>query len=279
MGYAHRLEGGRQVRLKEFDPAEDAGRTRKEAEQQTAQLLGQVLELQELLYAVRQQSVLIILQGRDTSGKDGTIRQVAGQLNAQSCTVTSFQAPTAAERAHDFLWRVHAQTPPAGHIKIFNRSHYEDVLVGRVHGHVPETVWRPRYAHINAFERLLADAATILLEFYLPISKEEQKQRLLAREHKPMKSWKLSVTDWQERVYWEDYTVAYEDVLNRCSTPQAPWFLVPADKKWFRNLAVVETVRDALMPFREQWLAQLEQGGREKREAIEAYRRSRNDAG
>jgi PPK2 family polyphosphate:nucleotide phosphotransferase len=279
MGYAHRLEGGRQVQLKEFDPAEDAGLTRKAAAHQTAQLLRQVLELQELLYAVRQQSVLIILQGRDTSGKDGTIRQVAGQLNAQSCTVTAFQAPTAAEHAHDFLWRVHAQTPPAGYIKIFNRSHYEDVLVGRVHGHVPEAVWRPRYGHINAFERLLADSATILLKFYLHISRAEQKQRLLAREHKPMKSWKLAVTDWQERAYWEDYTAAYEEMLTCCSTPQAPWFLVPADKKWFRNLAVMETVRDALLPFREPWLTQLKKVGRAQREAIEAYCQNRHDAG
>jgi PPK2 family polyphosphate:nucleotide phosphotransferase len=276
MGYAHRVEGVRQVQLKEFDPAEDAGLKRKEAAHQTAQLLHQVLELQELLYAVRQQSVLLILQGRDTSGKDGTIRQVAGQLNAQSCTVTAFQAPTAAERAHDFLWRVHAQTPPAGYIKIFNRSHYEDVLVGRVHGHVPEAVWRPRYGHINAFERLLADSGTILLKFYLHISPAEQKQRLLAREHKPIKAWKLSVADWQERAYWEDYTAAYEEMLNCCSTPQAPWFIVPADKKWFRNLAVVETLRDTLLPFREQWLRQLEEVGRENSKAIEAYRRSRN---
>src|SRR5919109_1031182 len=279
MGYAHRLEGGRQVQLKEFDPAEDAGLTRKAAAHQTAQLLRQVIELQELLYAVRQQSVLIILQGRDTSGKDGTIRQVAGQLNAHSCTVTAFQAPTEAERAYDFLWRVHAQTPPAGHIKIFNRSHYEDVLVGRVHGRVPAAVWRPRYAHINAFERLLADSATILLKFYLHISKAEQKQRLLAREQNPIKAWKLAVADWQERAYWDDYTAAYEELLTRCSTPQAPWFVVPADKKWFRTLAVVETVWDALRPFREQWLAQLEEVGRAKRQAIEAYRRSRASAG
>jgi polyphosphate kinase 2 (PPK2 family) len=144
---------------------------------------------------------------------------------------------------------------------------------------VPEAVWRPHYGHINAFERLLADSATTLLKFYLHISKAEQKQRLLAREHKSINAWKLAVADWQERAYWEDYTAAYEEMLTCCSTPQAPWFLVPADKKWFRNLAVVETVRDALLPFREQWLAQLEEGGREKRQAIEAYRRSRSYAG
>jgi PPK2 family polyphosphate:nucleotide phosphotransferase len=279
MGYAHRLEGVRRITLENFDPGEDAGLKRKEAEQKTARLIGEVIELQELLYAVRRQSLLIILQGRDTSGKDGTIRHVAGRLNAQSCAVASFKAPTEEELAHDFLWRVHAQTPPAGHIKIFNRSHYEDVLVVRVHGLVPEEVWRPRYAHINAFERLLADSATILLKFYLHISKAEQKQRLLERENNPIKSWKLSVADWQERAYWDDYTAAYEDVLNHCSTPQAPWLIVPADKKWFRNLAVAETLRDALMPFRERWLEQLEAVGREKRKAIAAYRRSRHDSG
>ena len=144
----------------------------------------ELIELQELLYAVRSQSVLVILQGRDTSGKDGMIRHVAGPLNSQSCAVASFKVPTEEELAHDFLWRVHAQTPPAGEIKIFNRSHYEDVFVVRVHGLVPAKVWRPRYAHINAFERLLADSATIILKFYLHISKEEQKQRLLERENK-----------------------------------------------------------------------------------------------
>jgi PPK2 family polyphosphate:nucleotide phosphotransferase len=279
MGYAHRLEGVRRIKLEDFDPAEDAGLKRQEAEKKTARLIGELIELQELLYAVRLQSVLVILQGRDTSGKDGTIRHVAGPLDSQSCAVASFKAPTEAELAHDFLWRVHAQTPPTGHFKIFNRSHYEDVLVVRVHALVPEEVWRPRYEHINAFERLLADSATILLKFYLHISKDEQKRRLLEREKNPIKSWKLSVADWQEREHWDEYTAAYEDALNRCSTKHAPWFIVPADKKWFRNLAVAETLRDTLMPFREKWLDKLEEIGREKRKAIDAYRRSRNYSG
>jgi PPK2 family polyphosphate:nucleotide phosphotransferase len=193
--------------------------------------------------------------------------------------VASFKAPTEEELAHDFLWRVHKRTPPAGHIKIFNRSHYEDVLVVRVHRLVPEEVWRLRYPSINTFERLLFDSATILLKFYLHISKAEQQQRLLEREQNPIKAWKLSVADWQERSLWDDYTAAYEDVLNRCSTPQAPWFVVPADKKWFRDLAVAETLRDALEPFRERWLKQLEEIGRERKKAIEAYRRSRDDSG
>jgi len=277
--YAHRLEGKRRIKLKDFDPGEDAGLQREEAEQQTAQCIAELLELQELLYAIRRQSVLIVLQGRDTSGKDGTIRHVAGPLDSQSCAVASFKAPTEEELAHDFLWRVHARTPAAGYITIFNRSHYEDVLVARVHGLVPEAVWRARYEHINAFERLLVDSATIILKLYLHISKEEQKERLLAREKNPIKSWKLSIGDWQEREHWNAYTAAYEDALNRCSTKHAPWFIVPADKKWFRNLAVAETLRDALMPFKEQWLKTLEERGREQKKAIDQYRRSRSRAG
>ncbi|MGH7960478.1 MAG: PPK2 family polyphosphate kinase [Candidatus Binatia bacterium] len=279
MGYAYRIEGKRRIKLEDFDPGEHAGLPREEAEQRTAQLVEELIELQELLYAARRQSVLIILQGPDTSGKDGTIRHVAGPLNSQGCTVASFKAPTEEELAHDFLWRIHAQTPPAGYITIFNRSHYEEVLVVRVHGLVPEEVWRPRYEHINAFERVLTDSATIILKFYLHISKEEQKERLLEREKNAVKSWKLSVADWQAREYWNAYTEAYEDVLNRCSTKHAPWFIVPADKKWFRNLAVAEAVRDALLPFREKWLKTLEATGREQLKAIAAYRRSRNRAG
>ncbi len=278
MSYAHRLEGKRRLRLKDFDAGEDAGLERGEAEAKTARLIEELVELQELLYAVQMQSLLVILQGRDTSGKDGTIRHVAGPLNSQSCSVASFKVPTDEELAHDFLWRVHAQTPPTGNIKIFNRSHYEDVLVVRVHELAPKEVWRSRYEHINAFERLLADSSTIILKFYLHISKDEQKKRLLNRETDPIKSWKLSVGDWKEREYWDDYTKAYEDAINRCSTKHAPWFIVPADKKWFRNLAVAETLRDALMPYRERWLEKLEEVGRERKKEIEEYRRGHNHA-
>jgi len=273
MGYAHRLKGKHKIRLKDFDPAEDAGLKPKEAEQKTARLLEELVELQELLYAARQQSVLAILQGRDTSGKDGTIRHVAGPLDSQGCTVASFKVPTEGEFAHDFLWRVHARTPPKGNIQIFNRSHYEDVLAARVHQLVPKKVWRRRYEQINAFERLLTDSSTIILKFYLHISKEEQEKRLLKRERDDVKAWKLSVGDWKEREYWDDYTGAYEDALNRCATEYAPWFVVPADKKWFRNLAVAEALRDALMPYREGWMERLGAVGREAREEIEEYRR------
>jgi|SRR5215207_1351187 len=274
MGYAHRLDGKHKVRLKDFETGEDAGLKSREAEQKTARLIEELVELQELLYAARQQSVLVVLQGRDTSGKDGTIRHVAGPLDSQGCTVASFKVPTEEELAHDFLWRVHARTPALGQIQIFNRSHYEDVLVARVHKLVPKKVWRPRYEHINAFERLLADSSTIILKFYLHISKEEQEKRLLKREKDSIKAWKLSVGDWKEREYWDDYTGAYEDALNRCSNEHAPWFIVPADKKWFRNLAVAETLRDALTPYREGWLERLEEVGLEGRKEIEEYRRS-----
>jgi len=278
MGYAHRLKGDRRIKLADFDPGEDAGLTREDAEKKTALFIEELIELQELLYAVRSQSVLVILQGRDTSGKDGTIRNVVGPLNSQSCTVASFKVPTEEELGHDFLWRVHAQTPIAGDIKIFNRSHYEDVLVVRVHDLVRRKVWRRRYEHINAFEQLLSDSATIILKFYLHISKEEQKKRLLKREEDPIDSWKLSVNDWKERQYWNDYTEAYEDVLNRCSTKDAPWFIVPADNKWFRNLAVAQTLRNALAPFKESWLKKVKEIGREKKKAIVEYRQSSNRA-
>jgi len=275
MGFAHRLEGKHRIKLAEFDPAEVGGLKRGQAEEKTAQLLEELTELQELLYAVQAKSVLVVLQGRDTSGKDGTIRHVMGPLNSQSCSVASFKVPTEEELAHDFLWRVHAQTPRAGDIKVFNRSHYEDVLVVRVHELVPEQIWRPRYEHINAFERLLADSGTLILKFYLHISKAEQEKRLRKREKDPIKSWKLSVGDWQEREYWEAYGAAYEEALNRCSAKHAPWFVVPADKKWFRDLAVAETMRDALMPFKDEWLKKLAELGREKKKAIDEYRRGK----
>jgi PPK2 family polyphosphate:nucleotide phosphotransferase len=274
MSYALRLKDQHRIKLKDCDPRDDAGLKRDEAETKTAQLIDELIELQELLYAARLQSLVVILQGRDTSGKDGTIRHVVGPLNSQSCSVSSFKAPTGEELAHDFLWRIHAQTPAAGYIRIFNRSHYEDVLVVRVHELVPEKIWSQRYEHINAFERLLSDSGTIILKFYLHISKDEQEQRLIEREKNPINSWKLSVDDWKERDHWDDYTAAYEDALNRCSTKRAPWFIVPADKKWFRNLAVAETLRDALIPFKETWLEKLQEVGREERKAIDEYRRN-----
>lgn len=272
MPYAHKLTDAQPIKLRDFAPEQDAGFTRETGAEKLKALSDELTRLQELLYAANQHSVLIVLQGRDTSGKDGTIKAVMGPLNALGCNVASFKVPTEKELAHDFLWRVHQQTPGRGEITIFNRSHYEDVLVVRVHKLVADKVWRARYEQINAFEKLLADANTIILKFYLHISKREQEERLLAREQDAEKYWKLAAGDWREREHWQDYTRAYEDALNHCSTPHAPWFIVPADKKWFRNLAVAEAIVNALRPYEKQWRARLEEVGQKAKAQIEEFR-------
>lgn len=272
MSYAHKITGTRPIKLRDFDPEHDAGLDKETGEEKLSKLSAELTRLQELLYAAGQHSVLIVLQGRDTSGKDGTIKTVMGPLNSLGCQVASFKVPTAEELAHDFLWRVHKQTPGKGEITIFNRSHYEDVLVVRVHKIVPDKVWRARYDHINCFEKLLEGSNTIVLKFYLHISKQEQEQRLLEREQDTTKYWKLSAGDWKEREYWNDYTRAYEEMLNRCSTPQTPWFIVPANKKWFRNLAVAEAIVNALKPYEKQWMKRLEEVGQKSKAEIEAFR-------
>lgn len=272
MTYAHKLTGDQLIKLRDFDPEYDAGLNREKGEAKLKTLSAELTRLQELLYAAGQHSVLIALQGRDTSGKDGTIKTVMGPLNSLGCQVASFKVPTAEELEHDFLWRIHKHTPGKGQITIFNRSHYEDVLVVRVHKFAPDKVWRARYDHINNFEKLLADSSTIVLKFYLHISKQEQEQRLLEREQDATKYWKLSAGDWKEREHWNDYTRAYEDALNRCSTPQAPWFVVPANKKWFRNLAVAEAVVAAMKPYEKQWMKRLEEVGLKSKAEIEAFR-------
>ncbi|MBA3438958.1 MAG: polyphosphate kinase 2 family protein [Pyrinomonadaceae bacterium] len=274
MSYAHRIEDKGQINLKDFDPKSHGSLRREEATEKMARLTEELVELQELLYAANQRSVLVVLQGRDTSGKDGVIRHVFGPLNSQSCEVASFKVPTAKELSHDFLWRIHTETPATGQIKIFNRSHYEDVLVARVHNLVPSEVWQRRYDHINNFERLLADSGTIILKFYLHISREEQEERLRKREQDATKFWKLSVGDWRERERWDAYTAAYEDVLNQCSAPNAPWFVVLADRKWFRDVAIAEAMADALRPHKEDWLRQLEETGKRELAAIEEFRKS-----
>ncbi|HRI44005.1 MAG TPA: hypothetical protein PLL78_08510 [Fimbriimonadaceae bacterium] len=274
MAFAKKIEPGTAVRLAEIDPAYDAGLSKDDGEKLTKDLAKRLDELDDLHYEAGMNSVLIVLQGRDTSGKDGTIRFLLSSLNAQGCRVAPFKVPTPIELAHDFLWRVHAVTPPKGGMTIFNRSHYEDVLVVRVHSLVPEAVWRPRYEHIDAFERLLADSGTIILKFMLHISKEEQERRLLDRENEVQKAWKLNVGDWKERAYWDDYTAAYEEALSRCSTARAPWYVVPADKKWFRNLAIAETLVNTLEPYRKAWLERLEGIGEAAKAELEEFRRS-----
>lgn len=274
--YAHRLEPGERVALEQYDPADTAGLEKDEAKALLQDLDTELAELQELLYAAGQQSVLLILQGLDTSGKDGTIKRVLKEVNPTGCQIVNFKQPTATELAHDFLWRVHPKAPARGYLGVFNRSHYEDVLVVRVHHLAPEKVWRARYWQINDFERLLADTGTILIKCFLHISKDEQKERLLAREEDVTKAWKLSPGDWLERRSWDDYVAAYEDALQECGTPWAPWHIIPADKKWFRNVAVAQLLVEALRPYKEGWLAHLDAVGKEQRAAIEKVREHRD---
>ncbi len=275
MSYIQKLTGKEPIKLSAFDPEYDAGLTKDDGEERLKALSKRMTDLQELLYAAGQHSLLIVLQGRDTSGKDGTIKAVMGPLNSLGCNVASFKVPTERERAHDFLWRVHQQTPGKGEITIFNRSHFEDVLVVRVHELAPKPVWQARYDHINAFEKLVADSNTIILKFYLHISKAEQEQRLIEREQDTTKAWKLSVGDWKEREHWNAYTRAYEDALNRCATPHAPWFVVPANKKWFRNLAVAEAIVNALKPHEKSWRQRLDEIGQKELASIQAWRSSK----
>jgi PPK2 family polyphosphate:nucleotide phosphotransferase len=274
MSYTEPVEGGKTIRLAKVDPSEHGGIAKDEALRKADELGVEMGQLHDLLFEAGTHGLLIVLQGRDTSGKDGMIRHLLKYVNAQSCRVVPFKVPTAEELAHDFLWRVHMHTPAHGSIALFNRSHYEDVLVARVHKLVDESVWKRRYDHINAFEANLADAGTIIVKFYLHISKDEQEKRLLQREKETEKAWKLSVGDWQEREYWDDYTAAYEDALGRCSTKRAPWFIVPANHKWYRDLAVTERLVETLRPYRAEWLERLEKVGQTARKELDAYRKA-----
>ncbi|HTI15758.1 MAG TPA: polyphosphate kinase 2 family protein [Dictyobacter sp.] len=268
-GLVWSVKNGESVKLKEYDPGYTDGQMKREdAETMMVQLGKELGELQELLFAARQQSVLMVLQGMDTSGKDGTIRHVFSAINPQGCIVHAFKQPTEIELAHDFLWRVHAVTPGKGVIGIFNRSHYEDVLIARVHDLVPEKVWRGRYEEINHFERLLVDNGTILLKFFLYISYEEQTERLQARVQEKDKSWKISASDFAERKYWKVYQEAYEDALSKCNTDAAPWYIVPANHKWYRNLAIAHTLVHELRKYKDRWTAGLQERGRQELEML-----------
>lgn len=237
-----------QVTLADWDPRDKtAFDGSKKAGKEVLRMLNNRLEsLQELLYAEDKHRLLIVLQAMDTGGKDGVIRHVFEGVNPQGVKVANFKQPSKRELAHDYLWRVHQHTPGRGEIVIFNRSHYEDVLVVRVHSLVPKEVWQRRYDHINAFERMLADEGTTILKFFLYISKEEQRERLQARLDEPDKRWKFSLGDLDERALWNDYIEAYEDVLTKTSTEWAPWYLVPADRKWYRNLVIASTMVSTL---------------------------------
>lgn len=244
----YRVPPNTPIDLQEWDPndnsAYDAGKGA--AKDRLDELNGELEELQELLFAEDKHKVLIVLQGMDTSGKDGTIRHVFEGVNPQGVRVANFKVPTHVELDHDYLWRVHQQVPGRGEITIFNRSHYEDVLVVRVHSLVPDEVWSRRYAHINEFERLLSDEGTTILKFFLHIDLDEQKERLEARLHEPNKQWKFNLGDLAERKLWPDYTRAYEEVLSSTSTDWAPWYIVPANRKWYRNLVVASVLVEAL---------------------------------
>lgn len=260
----------RSLSLKDYPPEKPDHLMREKVQTETKTLEARLAHQQELLFGAGSHSVLIVLQGMDTAGKDGTIKQVMSAINPTGCHVWSFKVPTADELAHDFLWRIHRRTPERGMMAIFNRSHYEDVLVPRVHKLAPRAVWQARYGEINAFEQMLTNSGVIVLKFFLHISKDEQKRRLLAREQEPNKSWKLAVGDWQERAFWSAYTAAYEDALARCGTSWAPWHIVPADAKWYRNYAVARTIVERLEPYERGWERTLVDVGKQRLRELEA---------
>ena len=234
---------GKKFKLKDHDPADTGPFKHKEdAAAAVEKNLLDLDDLQQVLYAEAKRSLLVVFQAMDGGGKDGAIEHVFSSVNPQGCQVTSFKVPTALEKAHDFLWRHHAATPPKGMIGIFNRSHYESVLVERVEKLVSEKVWSRRYDHINAFEGTLADEGTVVLKFFLNISKGEQKERMQARLADKQKNWKFNTGDLATRAKWDDYMAAYEDLIGKCSTEAAPWYVVPADKKWFRNWVISDTI-------------------------------------
>jgi PPK2 family polyphosphate:nucleotide phosphotransferase len=251
-----RIKTNSQVRLgrieAEFHGEYDSEQAAIEAQEKLNQRLS---KLQTLMYAENKHALLVVLQAMDGGGKDGTIRHVMEAWNPQSCSVVGFKVPTAEEMAHDYLWRVHKVTPRKGQITVFNRSHYEDVLVVRVHNLVPRDVWSKRYNEINNFERGLANSGTTIVKFFLHIDKEEQLRRFGDRLNEPDKQWKISEADYTEREFWDDYQHAYEEALSKCSFYYAPWYVIPANHKWFRNLAIsqilVETMEDWKMKYPE----------------------------
>lgn len=242
-----KVKPDQKIKLAEVNP-EDTGEftDKNKAKKLLNKNIERMAELQNVLYAEGKHALLIILQAMDAGGKDGTIRSIMSGVNPQGVYVTSFKSPTPEDLAHDFLWRVHKAVPPRGMIGIFNRSHYEDVLIVRVRNLVPKQVWQKRYDHINHFEQLLTDNGVTILKFYLHISKDEQKERLQARLDEPDKRWKFNPTDLDTRVQWDDYLHAFEDVFEKCSPRHAPWHIVPANKKWYRNLVISQTIVETL---------------------------------
>jgi PPK2 family polyphosphate:nucleotide phosphotransferase len=246
-----RVKPGSKVDLGRFDCAATLGREKGPATDALTQVLTRLTDLQERVWAEAKHAVLVVIQGIDAAGKDGTIKVIAGAFNPQGTPVTSFKVPSPLELAHDYLWRVHQRIPARGEIGIFNRSHYEDVLIVRVHGLVPEERWRARYEQIRNFERMLTDEGVTIVKFFLAIDRDEQRQRFQDRVDDPTKRWKFSPADVAERTRWDDYAIAFGEMLGETSTPYAPWYLVPANRNWLRNLAVGEILAgrlDALNP-------------------------------
>jgi PPK2 family polyphosphate:nucleotide phosphotransferase len=265
-------ERGGKIRLGRISADPPKGITKEKARKRFAELSEELFDLQDQMWGAKVNSVLVVLQGRDSAGKDGAIKHVAGCLNPRGVRVHSFGVPTEEEREHDFLWRVHRHAPRLGEFAIFNRSHYEDVLVVRVRGLVPRKLWKERYGHIADFEELLTEHGTIVLKYFLHISKQEQKERLLERERDPRTAWKLNANDWKEREYWDDYTEAYEDAISRTAAPHAPWIVVPANAKWYRNLVVAESIVEALREHGKAWSKTLGEMGRKRRAELAAAR-------
>jgi PPK2 family polyphosphate:nucleotide phosphotransferase len=243
---ALRVPPGRPVRLAQLDAGATHGWTKELASPALDRQLERLTDLQDRLWAEAKRSVLVVLQGIDAAGKDGTIKKVMTAFNPQGCPVTAFKVPSDEERAHDYLWRVHKAVPRKGEIGIFNRSHYEDVLIVRVHELVPRAVWRGRYDEINDFERHLAANGTTIIKFFLSIDRDEQRDRFQARYDDPTKRWKFSMGDIAERARWDDYQAAFDEALTKTSTDVAPWYVIPADRKWFRNLAVASILADTI---------------------------------
>jgi PPK2 family polyphosphate:nucleotide phosphotransferase len=268
---------GKKFRLANFDPADSGGLSRLAAEATLLTHLKALEELHELLYVAGTHAVLIVLQGIDASGKDGTIRKVFSAFNPAGCRVVSFKAPSSLELAHDYLWRIHREAPAHGEIAIFNRSHYESVLVERIHRLVGKDLWSRRYDEINAFEQTLTRNNTIVLKFALIISPQEQLQRLRERMDDPTKWWKLNVSDWTDRAQRDEFEAAYEDMITKTSTDEAPWYVVPADRKWFRNLVIAQAVHERLDSMAGPWRKAIEETGRNRKEEVEAFLNGRKD--
>ncbi|MEO2022511.1 MAG: polyphosphate kinase 2 family protein [Pirellulaceae bacterium] len=247
MSSPHRLDPGKSISIEDLSTSgRDFCTDREAAKQERTSLQEEMYDLQQRLYAAQDQRLLVVLQAMDAGGKDGTIRRVFERVDPRGVRVSSFKAPSKKELDRDYLWRIHQEVPAAGMIGIFNRSHYEDVLAVRVQELVPEETWRARYEQINQFEALLTETGTTVVKFFLHISKDEQKERFQKRLDQPEKNWKFSVDDLAKREDWDDYMKAFEEILNRCTTVAAPWYAIPADQKWYRNLAITRVLVDTL---------------------------------